>query len=86
MDEPRDDRTKGSKSDRERQTPHDSTYMWNLNMAQMTLPTKQKRTHRQRTDFGLPRGRECVGEKDWEFEINRCKLVYTGWVNNKALL
>ena len=24
--------------------------------------------------------------KDWEFEIGRCKLVYTGWINNKVLL
>ena len=23
--------------------------------------------------------------KDWEFEISKCKLVYTEWVNNKVL-
>ena len=23
---------------------------------------------------------------DWEFGINRCKLLYIGWVNNKAVL
>ena len=23
---------------------------------------------------------------DWEFGINRCKLVYVGWINNKDLL
>ena len=28
-----------------------------------------------------------VGEgKDWEFGINRCKLLYIGWINNKVLL
>ena len=26
------------------------------------------------------------GEKDWEFWINRCKLLYIGWINNKVLL
>ena len=30
MDGPRDYRTEWSKSDRERQIPHDTTYMWNL--------------------------------------------------------
>ena len=24
--------------------------------------------------------------KDWEFGISSCKLVYTGWINNKVLL
>ena len=23
---------------------------------------------------------------EWEFEVNRCKLVYMGWINNKVLL
>ena len=26
------------------------------------------------------------GGKDWEFRISRCKLVYTGWINNEVLL
>ena len=30
MDEPGDDHTKWSKSDRERQIPYDIIYMWNL--------------------------------------------------------
>ena len=30
MDGPRDDHTKCSKSDRERQIPYDISYMWNL--------------------------------------------------------
>ena len=24
------------------------------------------------------------GGKDWEFGISRCKLLHTGWINNKA--
>ena len=23
---------------------------------------------------------------DWEFGISRCKLLYIGWINNKAVL
>ena len=26
------------------------------------------------------------GGMDWEFGISRCKLLYTGWINNKVLL
>ena len=27
-----------------------------------------------------------VGGKNWEFGINRCKLLYIEWINNKILL
>ena len=26
------------------------------------------------------------GETDWELEVSRYKLLYTGWVNNRVLL
>ena len=38
------------------------------------------------------RGVGCVagstrkGGEDWEFRINRGKLVYIGWINNQVLL
>ena len=35
-------------SQRERQIPYDTTYIWNLNMAQMNLFMKYKQTHRHR--------------------------------------
>ena len=42
----------------------------------MNLSTKQKQTHRYRgTNLWLPR-REGWGEKDWEMEVSRCKLLY----------
>ena len=41
---------------------------------------KQKYIHRKQT-CGCQRG--GVG---WEFGVSRCKLVYTGWINNKVLL
>ena len=34
----------------------------------MSLPTKQKQTHR--TDLWLPRGRGCGGRMDWEFGVS----------------
>ena len=34
--------TKLSKSEKERQIPHDITYIWNLNIRQMNLSTEQK--------------------------------------------
>ena len=42
----------------------------------------------QRTDLWLPRGKLAGEETDWEFGIgiNSCKLLYTGWINNKFLL
>ena len=54
-------------------------------MTQMNLFTKQKQTHRQRTDLWLPRGR-CGGGMNWKFGIIKYKLLYVEWINNKALL
>ena len=53
------------------------------NMAQRNQSTKQKQTHRHRKQtYG------CQGglRKDWELGISKCKLLYTGWINNKVLL
>ena len=60
MDGPRDDHTKWSKSERERQIPYDITHMWNLilKMIQMNLFTKLKQTHRHRKKpYGYQRGK-----------------------------
>ena len=51
-------------------------------MTQMNLSMKQKQTHRHREQT-------CgcqEGGMDWEFGTSRCKLLYTGWINNKVLL
>ena len=40
----------------------------------------------QRTDLGLPSGREGGGRKDWEFGISRRKLLHREWINNNILL
>ena len=47
---------------------------------------KQKQTHKHREQTcGCP-GCGPGGEKDFQFGISRCKLVYIGRINNKVLL
>ena len=36
-------------SQKEEDIPYDITYVWNLNMTQMNLPTKQIHTHRKQS-------------------------------------
>ena len=54
VDEPRDDHTKWRKSDRERQIPHDTTYMWDLkyNTNELTFKTETD-SQTQRTDLAV---------------------------------
>ena len=57
MDGPRDDHTKWSKSDREKQIPYDITYMWNLKKDTNEFITKHKQTHRlQKQAYGYQKG------------------------------
>ena len=55
-------------------------------MAQMNLSVKQKQTHRHRERTG-----DCQGGGGWVREgrgvwVNRRKLVYVEWIENKILL
>ena len=34
----------------------------------------------------LLRERDGEGGAEWEFGTSRCKLLYTGWINNTVLL
>ena len=63
-----------SKSERERQIPYDSTYMWNLKYG-TDEPIYETETDTQtwRTDLWLPRGRTGM---DWEFGVSRYKLLH----------
>ena len=54
---------------RQRQMPHDITYMWNL-----------------KYDTNEPIGGGGGETVDWEFGVGRCKLLYTGRINNNVLL
>ena len=61
--------------------------MWNLKYdINELIHETETDSQIQRTDLWLPRGREHGGEKDWEFGISRCKLLYIGWIKNKVLL
>ena len=58
--------------------------MWNLkyntNLQDKIRPTDiENRLVVAQGDMGS-------GGKDWKFGVNRCKLVHTGWINNKVLL
>ena len=52
----------------------------------MNLSMKQKQNQGHREQTG-----DCQGEGngrglDWEFGVNRCKLLYIEWINSKVLL
>ena len=54
-------------------------------MTQVNLFTKQKQTYRHREQIcGCQEGGEWE-VLDWEFGVNRCKLLYIEWINNKVL-
>ena len=55
-------------------------------MAQMYIPMKQKQTHRHREQTCGGRGGGGGGGMDWEFGVRKCKLLYTGWINNEVLV
>ena len=75
--------TKWSKSETGRLIPYDSSYMWNLKYDTNELIYKAETdSQTQRADLWFPRGRGRRGEKDWEFEVSRCKL-YIKETNNK---
>ena len=54
MDAARDYHTKRSKTEKEKQIPHDSTCLWNLKY-DTTEPIYERDSWTQRTDLWLPR-------------------------------
>ena len=60
--------------------------MWSLKYdANEHIYKTEKKTHRKREwTCGCQGG--GGGGKDQEFGVSRCKLLYTGWINNKVLL
>ena len=54
------------------------------NMAQMSLSTEQKQTHRHREQTcGCQGGGSGM---DWEFGVSRCKLLHLEWISDEVLL
>jgi len=56
-------------------------------MAQMKLSTEKKIMDMEKR-LRLPRGRRGGGGSgwDWQFGINRCKLLSLEWISNRILL
>ena len=53
----------------------------------MNLSAKRKQTHRHREQTcGCQGGGGGCRGMDWEFGINRCKLLHIEWINNKVLM
>ena len=52
----------------------------------MVRPEKKKKKSHIEKRLVVAKGEGGGRMMDWEFGISRCKLVYTGWINNKVLL
>ena len=70
----------------EREVLYDITYMWHLKYVTMNLSIKQKQTHRHRELTCDCQGRAGGSGMDWEFEVDRCKLLHLEWISNEVLL
>ena len=72
-------------SERQRQIPYDFTSVWNL-IYGTNEPCHRKENHGHgEQTCGCLEGGGGSG-RDWEFGVNRCKLLHLEWVNNGILL
>ena len=55
-------------------------------MAQMNLFTEKKQTHGHGEQTYGCQGGGRGSEMDWEFVVNRCKLLPLEWISNEILL
>ena len=75
-----------SEVSQKKQIPYDITYMWNLKFDTDELICETEiDSQTQKTDM-VAKGWQGGGEMDWEFRVNRCKLLHIRWINNKVLL
>ena len=69
------------KSEREKQISYGVTYIWNLIYGtNETFHRKQNNGHGEQTCQGGWSG------MDWEFGVNRCKLLPLEWISDEILL
>ena len=65
--------------------PYDVTYIWNL-IYGTTKPFHRKETHGfGEHTYGCQGGGGGRG-MDWEFGVDRCKLLHLEWTGNEILL
>ena len=69
------------KSERERQTPYDISYIRNLKYG-----TKWKQTHRHREQTCGCEGVKGGNRIDWEFGVSRIKLLHLERIGKEVLL
>ena len=76
----------GEDSQKEEDKYRDVTYIWEVKYGTKELisPTEADSQYRKETSCCLMGG--CWEEKDWEFGVSRCKLLYTGWIDEKFSL
>ena len=73
------------KSERERQTPYDITYNWNL-IHSTNEPFHREENHGlAEQTCGCQEGGGGCGV-DWELGVNGCKLLPLEWISNEILL
>ena len=81
----RDSHTERSKLEGERKIPYDITYIWNL-IYGTNKTFHKKETHGPREQTCSCQGGGEESGMDWEFGVNRCKLLHLEWISNEILL
>ena len=59
--------------------------MWNLKYDSELIYETETDPQTEKTDLRLPRGWGSWKGMKWELGINRYKLLYIDWINNKVL-
>ena len=62
------------------------SWWWTGRSGMLWFMGLQRVRHDWATELELERGMGVGDDMDWELGINKCKLLYVKWINNKALL
>ena len=60
--------------------------MWNLKYDTNEPIYEAERDSQTEIRLVVVQGEQGWGGVDWEFGVNRCKLLYIEWIDNKVLL
>ena len=66
--------------------PYNDTYMWNLKFGTNEPFYRRERDSKTENRLVVAKGERGVSGRDWEFGVNRCKLLHLEWISNKILL
>ena len=84
MEGTRESHSEWSKSERERQIPHDITYIWNL-IYHTNETFQRKENHGLGGQTCGCRGGRGGSGMDGEFGVGRCKLRHRDWISREVL-